>query len=190
MTCLIGLDGEMTGNLGPETHQLIQIGLANAEDRFVSDVGYAPHSYRTQPEALAVCGFTPERIEGAPPPSVVDEEAAKWIQRMFGDQRPMPIGFGVSYFDLPYVKVYLPRTFSMLNRQALDLLTVCQYLTDASRGAGLERDFRAWMGDAKKHAADKLGGANWHDAGFDAEAAYIAYDWMVLQLTVALKRMS
>lgn len=96
----------------------------------------------------------------------------------------------MSYFDLPYVKVYSPKTFSMLNRQALDLLTVCQYLTDASSGAGLERGFRAWMGDAKKFAADKLGGANWHDAGFDAEASYIAYEWMVLQWTVAPKRMS
>ena len=120
----VGLDCEMTGNGGPTTHQLIQLGLSSGRSSFVSDVGHDRKSYAYQEEALAVCGFTPARIEAGPPAETVDLDAVEWLEQQYPSSSPWPTGFGVSYFDLPYIAAYLPRTLARLNKRCADLTSV------------------------------------------------------------------
>jgi hypothetical protein len=180
----VGLDGEMTGNSGPSTFQLIQIGLASPHDSFSRDIGYKHGSYAYQEEALKVCKFDQDRIERGASPAEVDLEAVKWLDQHYPPPiSPWPTGFGVSYFDLPYVATYLPKTYARLGKPCADLRVRCQFLEEVCAIRGMtELNFRYWMDGAKDNAKDRLGREDWHDAGFDAEAALLCHEWLTKQL--------
>jgi hypothetical protein len=180
----VGLDGEMTGNTGPSTFQLIQIGLASHDNTFVRDIGYQKGSYAYQKKALEICKFTLDRIERGRPPAEIDLEAVEWLDRHYPlPIVPWPTGFGVSYFDMPYVARYLPKTWARLGRPCADLRVMCQFLEEvcATRGT-TERNFRYWMDGAKNHAKNRLERDDTHDAGFDARVALLSHRWLTDQL--------
>ncbi|MCA1704012.1 MAG: hypothetical protein LC808_12395 [Actinobacteria bacterium] len=166
----IGVDGEMTGTDGPDIHQLIQIGVATAPDEvFVSDIGYKKWS--EDAESMAVHGLSAERIRAAPGADAVDAELCKWLaDKVVGADRGLiVVGWNVAAFDLPYVRRYLPRFAGHLSRRSVDLNAVCFTFagTAGSRWKRLKKR-------SKRYAEERLGRANWHDAGYDAAAALLA----------------
>lgn len=169
----VGVDGEMTGTDGPAVHQLIQIGVATAPDGvFVSDIGY--DEWRQNEDSMRIHGFAPERIRAAPRPHVVDRNVTSWLSdKVVGAEKGLiAVGWNVCGFDLPYVRHYLPRLGSFISRRSVDLNAVCfTFAGDAgSRWKRLKKR-------SKRYAEERLGRAAWHDAGYDAVAALLAWEY-------------
>jgi DNA polymerase III epsilon subunit-like protein len=169
----IGVDGEMTGTDGPAVHQLIQIGVATAPDEvFVSDIGY--DAWSEDAESMVVHGLSAERIRAAPRADVVDAELCRWLgDKVVGSGRGLiAVGWNVAAFDLPYVRRFLPRFTSHLSRRSVDLNAVCFTFagTAGSRWKSLKKR-------SKRFAEEQLGRAEWHDAGYDAAAALLCWEF-------------
>jgi hypothetical protein len=97
-----GLDGEMTGT-DPQRHSLIQIGLALSEKEvFSSRIGWVDFEY--EPEALEAIKIHPSDICDEPLINMVDAALVKWIRdRDIQKGTVVPIGWGVSNFDRPFI---------------------------------------------------------------------------------------
>lgn len=169
----IGVDGEMTGTDGSAVHQLIQIGVATAPDEvFVSDIGY--DEWRQNEDSMRIHGFSPDRIRAAPRPEAVDTAVTQWLSdKVVGAEKGLiAVGWNVCGFDLPYVRNYLPRLGGFISRRSVDLNGVC--FTFAG-GAGSR--WKTLKKRSKVYAEERLGRAEWHDAGYDAAAALLAWEY-------------
>lgn len=169
----IGVDGEMTGTDGPAVHQLIQIGVATSPDEvFVSNIGF--DAWQENVESMQIHGLSPELIRSAPRPDDVDAALCGWLaDKVVGAERGLiPVGWNVAAFDLPYVRHYLPRFSTHLSRRSVDLNAVCFTVagTAGSRWKTLRKR-------SKRFAEEKLGRADWHEAGYDAAAALLSWEY-------------
>jgi len=199
----LGLDGEMTGNKSPANYQLIQIGVflprnlysGSSPDLrtqlFVSDVGY--ETWNEMEEAMEVNGFTADRIRAGKRPEDVDQDLVVWLED-WGIERKkaVPIGWNVGSFDMPYVRYYLPESSKYFSYRTVDLNSVCFTLARASHFS-----WTALKSASKRHAEDVMGkgtmprrtgivgeSVSWHDAGYDAEASYVAWDYLSSLITL------
>lgn len=182
----IGLDCEMTGtNL--DVHDVCQIGVfVPGRDPFVSDVlPSQPHIF--DPKALGVNGFTRDRLEAAPAAAMVDTQLLSWLEQRLEGADAHPVGWGVSYFDMPFVRKALPETWRRLSRRSVELTSVCFVLDgkkEVLKGGKLGQTlgWKGWKRAAKRHAEELLAEFYdqpcWHDAGYDARAAHVAYEFL------------
>ncbi|MFA5890258.1 MAG: hypothetical protein WDA27_04835 [Actinomycetota bacterium] len=181
-----GLDCEMTGtNL--DVHDVCQIGVyLNGHDPFVSDVlPSRPHIF--DPKALAVNGFTRDRLEAAPSAAFVDAQLLAWLEQRLEGAEAHPVGWGVSYFDMPFVRKALPETWRRLSRRSVELTSVCFVLAGKKEildtgKAGQTLGWRGWKRASKRFAEERLAEfydqPRWHDAGYDATAAYYSFEFL------------
>lgn len=182
----IGLDGEMTGTL-TNVHQLIQLGLAIPGDMKRGqpqmskswDIGW-DHPL-LDPQAMAVNGFTIDRIEAAPRAEAVDAQILQWLDDRGVTERTscIPVGWNVASFDMPFVRKTLPLTAELFSRRAVDLNALCFSLHRWPDG----QTWKAWKRWSKQHAEERLKeqgiAPQWHDAGYDALASL--YEWEFLK---------
>lgn len=194
----IGLDGEMTGSEIADGHRLIQIGVATAVDVgpfdvsdgpgcqvdvFTADIGQptAP----IDPRASEVHGFSDQRIRNGPPADEVDGRLRIWLEQRGGrvkGRRLAPVGFNVARFDMPFVEQALPQTNAVLSRRTIDLnasLYTLQSLVELGGGhptrSGLKRMAKRWAAEELTRQGHQEA---WHDAGYDAAAALLAFRWL------------
>ena len=179
----VGLDGEMTGSTSPDAHlkfQLIQIGIAlRSGEGFVSDIGYP--TWNQTDKAMAVNGFTPERIRAAPPSAEVDARLDVWLTEHGVIKQAVPVGWNVGAADMPFVRGYLPLSAAHFGYRAVDLNSVSFTLGEVS-----EHSWKAIKKRAQEFATtqadhDAVEGHR-HDAGWDARAAL--YEWTFLQMMI------
>jgi len=195
----LGLDGEMTGNRSPIEHQLIQIGVYTSgswlssstgpdprPQLFVSDIGY--DTWNEMEEAMEVNGFTAERIRAGPRPEIVDQNLVVWLEEWGVERKKaIAIGWNVGIFDMPYIRHYLPESAKYFSYRSADLNSVCFTLAKASRFS-----WTALKSAAKRHAEDRIrtdmrvagSKKTWHDAGYDAQASYFAWDYLWSLITL------
>ena len=167
-------------------YQLVQIGAAFRDDvgeysLFSSDIGY--DEWDEEPEAMAVHGMTKERILAAPRAQVVDAKLQQWFEQQ-GIRKAVPVGWGVSGFDMPYARRYLPEASRFLSMRSVDLTGVAFTIAEI---AG--HSFNAVKGASKKYAERELRQRfskqpSWHDAGYDAIAALMAWEYFKKILVV------
>ena len=171
----IGLDGEMTGYLD-NGGELCQIGLASmAGSVFCKDIHC--DLWRADPEAMAVHGIDPGWLrEGAPTAAKVDNDAAYWLAQVVGGtQRAIPVGWGVSYFDMPFIRKYLPKTLNYLTPRSVELGSVA-----FSIGAAFGLSPNTIKSKSKRYAERQVSSdVKWHNAGFDALASLNAWRYML-----------
>jgi DNA polymerase III epsilon subunit-like protein len=178
---LLGLDGEMSGSEIQEGHVLIQIGAAfSATERFSSLLGYPKDSYPSTEVAMNVHGFTPSQIERAPSPKEVDDLFYAWLTGALEKRgldtkvhRLIPVGFNVGGFDLPFIKKFLPRSYSLLSRRVVDLNAfLFSYADRRVPYQGATPKWSGWkrlaVAAAKKELRDAGVKESAHDAGYDA----------------------
>lgn len=191
----VSLDGEMTGSgsrepsvVAHKEYQLIQIGLATMEmgkrpdpvvlrpetlKMYVSDIGY--DTWNAQPQAMEVNKFTPERIRAGPMPGQVDLEANVWLNVHLGEgKRDLhAVGWNVGSFDLMFIREYLPLLGDRFSYRSVDLNSILYSVADT------EDDYKRLKGAAKSGAEVALRNMGvesaWHDAGYDAAAALMAF---------------
>lgn len=158
----VGLDCEMTGtNL--DVHDICQIGVyLPGHDPFVSDVVPSrPHIF--DPKALAVNGFTRVRLEAAPAAAAVDARLLAWLEQRLEGAEAHPVGWGVSNFDMPFVRKALPETWRCLSRRSVELTSVCLVLAGKKEilkngKVGQTLGWKGWKRASKRHAEEKLAG--------------------------------
>lgn len=184
---IVGLDAEMTGNNLSKGHVICQIGvcLGNEDDTFVSDVGWLP-GYTWEQQALDVNGFTHDRILSADPHNQVDRALYNWlVANGATNKNVVPVGWGVSYFDMPFVREQLPITASLISRRPIELFAICQVMAAAGcldqEGRPI-RNAKTWKKKAKAAAIAGIINPQWHDAGFDAWASLNAYAYLIERL--------
>lgn len=182
----VGLDGEMTGTTkrgegpAPEKYQLIQIGMATSvTDIFTSDIGF--QVWNSTEQAMAVNHFTPERIRAGPLPGMVDEEACKWLDAKVGPgvRDIHAVGWNVGAFDMPFVNKYLPATGDRFSYRSVDLNSIV-YGIIGLEGTDKQYDRvkRAAKGYAETELKKVYPNPAWHDAGFDAAAGLLAFEYL------------
>lgn len=177
----IGVDGEMTGSDGTtlrpeEKYQLIQIGVATKKgEHFVSDIGY--DKYEFLQASLDVTGFTDERIRGGPPSEAVDGWLVKWLDERGLIRGLIPVGFGVSYWDMPFVRKYLPAFTTLLSHRSVELGAVCATLS-LVHNIPAKKISRKSKEYARVKLIEEGVPSNWHDAGYDARAALYSWEYL------------
>jgi hypothetical protein len=178
----LGIDGEMTGT-DSHRHCLIQIGVALSEDTiFNSLIGW--REFEFEPESLRVIGRTAESVSLGPAADVVDSELVSWAKRHgLAGKKIIPVGWGVSYFDRPYILTSLPRFHALLHHHSVELNAVAYALAGSCTYLGEYVDFDCWKRMAKKVAYLQVLNATGippkdHDAADDAVMALLAWRWM------------
>ena len=185
----VALDGEMSGTT--PRHQLIQIGVAvTPQQVFVSDIGCG--CPLLDPDAMAVNGFTKERVLSGPRAQSrdpdgegVDDQLYRWLVNLGAEERRcIPVGWNVGSFDMPFVRRTLPRTATLFGYRAVDLNSACFTLAGCF-GQVLRKQEPGWAGwkrMSKRYAERRLAEmgytATWHDAGYDAQAALLSWEFL------------
>jgi hypothetical protein len=187
----LGLDGEMTAADLAAGGRLCQVGLALALpdggiDIFRSDIGWQPGDYHWEDQALAVNGFTHERIQAGPPPGDVDAAVLEWLRGHGIDLarrgQIVPTGWNVAGFDMPFVWHALPQASRAIGRRSHDLNSVCFLLHETVPYEGSQPKWSGWKKIAHRKAEERLSALGiapaWHDAGYDAAASLAARDFL------------
>jgi len=184
----MGLDGEMTCADLAAGGRLIQIGLAvgtDRDERITELIGWDEGDFFAEEKAMEVHGIPVETILAAPRPPEVDERLYEWCLAHGGkaDKRKLiTVGWNVGAFDLPFVQHALPKTFSLLSRRSADLNAICFALGDTLTVSGSRpawTGFRRMSKRVAERSLEKLGvEAAWHDAGYDALAGLLSFQWL------------
>lgn len=172
MPFYLGLDGEMTGG-DVFKNELCQIGLATETgEKFESDIRCTLE--HIDDDAMAVHGIDRGWLkEGAPAPAVVDQRATEWFNKQTKLAKAIPVGWGVSYFDMPFVRRTLPQLAQRISRQSMEL-GAAGYLLAKTLGLNP----KTLKNHAKKYAESMIGETSrWHNAGYDALAAIYGFEY-------------
>ena len=194
MSIFCGFDGEMSGADLEGGCALIQIGAAIRIDgqvqTFCSDISPTPGPPGWwQPKAAQVHGLTLERLAAAPTASQVDDQLYDWLVAAGADPsrraRLLPVGFNVMAFDMPFVKKFLPRSYSLFSRRGIDLNALCFALAqaDQSSSARSADGYKRLMKQTVDPVVSQLNDQGPHNAGFDAAQALLGFEWISNGLT-------
>jgi hypothetical protein len=177
-TRLFGLDGEMSSSDLDKGGRLIQIGAAVIHDDdsihiFSELLNPGPNAWSEIAEA--VHGYTRAEVAAAPPADIVDSKLVEWLVLHGADRKrranTVPVGFNVTGFDMPHIRLVLPRTAALFSRRTVDLNSNC-YLLEGLRYDGNVLDFDGWKAIAQEYAARVINsygaGVAAHDAGYDS----------------------
>ena len=189
----IGLDGEMSGT-ALTTHRLIEIGVAPPTgDVFDSMIGW-PTGCAYEPEALRVIGRDASGLRLGPVAAEVDAQLVNWARAQgYVTGSMVPVGWGVSTFDLPFVVQTLPRFAEFLSHHTVELNALCYAAAgtgtadavDVSSGGAFNRWRRAAKSAAEAALAEAGHPPGWHRAGYDARASLEAWRWLTARLATA-----
>lgn len=173
----IGIDIETTGLNPAQGHRLIQIGLymgGQMAFKIVKDV-LPIGSMTIDQSALNVNGFNLARIGAGTPNDEIDYDLYNQLHGIykFNEGDIIAVGWNVGSFDMDFIKKEMPKFATLFSHRCCDLSGAAMLISDAL-GWGNWRDLKAHVqSEVEKEMA---GGApsKWHDAGWDAEAAYKA----------------
>jgi hypothetical protein len=108
----------------------------------------------------------------------VDSAASDWLDDRFGaGKRDLhAVGWNVGSFDLPFVREYLPSLGDRFSYRSVDLNSILYSMADT------DDEYKELKGKAKARAELALRAAGvepaWHDAGYDAAAALMAFKYL------------
>lgn len=162
-----GLDLETTGS-DYNKHGICQLGFFTPDFQYSIDIN--PGDVEIQEEALQVNKFTKERISNGMYYTTVDDRLVEDFHFVERDRHIIAIGWNVGSFDVPFIKKFLPKFHKMLSYRTVDLNAICFTINPAK----MEKTKKL----AKKYAEIKIGETNWHDALYDAKAAYWAWEYL------------
>jgi oligoribonuclease (3'-5' exoribonuclease) len=179
---LAGVDGEMSGP-DPTAHSLIQIGVALSEHQvFSSRIGWDAAQF--DPEALKAIGWTSDELRDGPSAQDVDQRLVSWLREHAVTERSIvAVGWGVSVFDIPFIRKCLPSFACFLHHHTVELNAIMyafgdsmSYLEQRPNAAGWKR-MAKYIGEHYMYLAyDRH--AQPHDAGDDAVQAIKSLRWI------------
>ena len=177
----VGIDGEMSSANLADGGRLVQIGVAvRLPDGSLDGASWIinPGEMAWDATAAAVHGISYETVimQGRSQDSV-DQELYEWLVGHGADARhrakTVPVGFNITGFDLPFIKLQLPKTFSVLSRRTAELNGML-WLLNGKNGLGFEE----WKDEALGQAHRLLEDYRPHDAGWDAQRHLLCYEYL------------
>ena len=193
----IGLDGEMSSAELEQGGRLIQVGAAVWSGRpgedceTFSSLIFLDESMPWSERAAQVHGIPRADLASAPSPVEVDKLFYAWLiahGAQEGSRIIVPIGLNVAAFDMPFFRLTLPRSSSLIARRAVDLNAICFSYDgwDPNPRSDGSRDFAGWKRSMKIAANTWLSEhgvpVREHDAGYDALQALVGWWWLREQL--------
>lgn len=177
----VGLDGEMSSNNVATGGRLIQFGLTvRAPEGYLDTFSMLinPGEMEWQDEAAAVHNISQDDIRDfGKPNEVADALFYEWLTSRGADPKrkiaTIAVGFNIMSFDMPFVRLQLPNTYSLFSRRGADLNAMC-FLLDGKDGVGYDK----WKERAKKYAEDTLNTNAPHDAGWDSQMHLLCMDYL------------
>lgn len=200
----IGLDGEMSGADLDQGGRLIQVGAASWANRpdaveTFSSLIFLDQAAPWSERAERVHGIARSDLLLAPAAHEVDETFYCWLLAhgaREGARVVVPIGLNVAAFDMPFFRLTLPRSSSLIARRAVDLNAICFSYEgwDPNPHADRPRDFAGWKRSMKIAANTWLRQngipTREHDAGYDALQALVGWWWLRKQLSNVTERLA
>jgi DNA polymerase III epsilon subunit-like protein len=193
----IGLDGEMSSADLDQGGRLIQVGAAiwsgqsGGSTETFSSLIFLDESMPWSERAAQVHGIPRADLASAPSPIEVDELFYTWLLEhgaQEGARIVVPIGLNVAAFDMPFFRLTLPRSSSLIARRAVDLNAICFSYEgwDPNPRSNATRDFAGWKRSMKLAANSWLAQygipVREHDAGYDALQALVSWWWLREQI--------
>ncbi|OOG43457.1 hypothetical protein [Rhodanobacter sp. C05] len=180
---LVGLDCETTGSIASR-HSLVQIGIYLPDgQQFFAQVGW--DAFEADPESLEVIRMSEDDIRRGPAASDVERDLLAWCEgHGIGDKALVPVGWGVSTFDLPFVTKTFPEFRKRyLSHRTVELNALCYALAGVKTYNDELRDFDFWKRTAKWAAEFEATASmritpDWHNAGYDAVTSLLAFEWL------------
>jgi hypothetical protein len=125
----------------------------------------------------------PAEIKKGPPVEEVDRNLISWLEdRGIGQHQLRGGGWGVTMFDLPFVIPALPGFTKFLSHHTVELNAVCYSLGNVKTYLGEVTETARWKRMAKYcaevHLAIEGRRPDWHDAGYDALASLLSWQWL------------
>lgn len=193
----------MTGtslNEGAELLQIAAVGplssfapprptKSQAQKVYQSTVGITESAY-WDIEAESIHGITKEEALKGRNAALVDIEFTNWLIELGANQKRrliVPVGFNVGSFDMKFIKSFLPKSFDLFTRRAVDLNGIC-FSIDGLKYLGETKSAEQWKELAIAYGRYRLsvegdkGLADAHDAEFDAWVH--AYAWEFLKESI------
>lgn len=179
----IGLDFETSGSDIDKGAVPIQLGLAWKDpddgvmvvhDRFIGGWDF-DGEHLWDEDSYRVHNLPRSLIDQAPPAWKVDIILANELLTYVGAKMwNLPVGWNVTGFDMPFIHKWFPNLSRILSYRAVDLTGITLALS-----GGDPNEYKRIKNLAKTWAAQQIDAEqSWHDAGYDAEAALWAYDWL------------
>lgn len=168
----IGVDGEMSHDDVSAGGALLQLGVAvrgvDGVMQHFDTVMRPGGEYAWDDVAASVHGFTREQVDSW---DVSVGEADKMLYDWLVGVGCKPskrsdnvaVGFSVGSFDMPFVKRFLPDTFSLFTRRFLDLNALV-YMLAVKTG----EEFLSVKTHVMDEVVERIGYNKAHDAGWDA----------------------
>lgn len=177
----VGIDGEMSCPDMEKGGKLIQIGVAVRTEAGIESVGYLlqpPADMYWEDRAALVHQIPLEKLvaEGLPAPEV-DELLYKWLVERGANPRQraktVPVGFNITGFDMPFVKVTLPKTYSLFSRRTGELNGMLWLFHGKNN-----LNYESWRQMSLDYAQMNLSDYKPHDAEWDAKRHILCYEYL------------
>lgn len=191
MTIFVGIDGEMSAADIDVGGQLIQIGVAirlvsGKVSMFSSLIRPAGDSEVFWSDAAAnVHNISLSDLQDAPTSEEVDGCLFDFLIAHGADPKRrynfVPVGFNVLAFDMPFVRQFLPRSYSLFSRRGVDLNGLC-FANSVVSSLSFDECKSRMMSEVSGFAS-QVSGAHVHDAGFDAVLALAGFEWFTSRLS-------
>lgn len=177
----VGIDGEMSGTEIEKGHRLIQIGLAVHTDRGVETIGFylKPREDMVWNEESAKVHQIPlETLElHGMDEQKVDDILFDWLLLHGANPRQraktVPVGFNIIGFDMPFIKLQLPKTYTLFSRRMADLNGMLWLLHGKNN-----KNMDSWKKMALDYAEMNLPDFYPHDAEWDAKRHLMCFEYL------------
>lgn len=162
---------------------------SRAQQVYQSTVGITESAHWSI-EAESIHGITKEEALKGRNVDLVDVEFSNWLIGLGARSKQrliVPVGFNVGSFDMKFIKRFLPKSFGLFTRRAVDLNGIC-FSMEGLEYYGEEKSADQWKQLAIQYGRYrlKLTGetkfADAHDAEFDAWVH--AYAWEFLKESI------
>lgn len=177
----VGIDGEMSCPDMEKGGKLIQIGVSVATPQGVETLSLylrPPEDMYWEDRAAEVHKITQEtlRLSGKHPEEV-DEILYEWLISKGANPKrrakTVPVGFNITGFDMPFVKVTLPKTYSLFSKRTAELNGML-WMLHGKKG----KTFEEWKAMAMEYAKINMVTYKPHDAGWDSARHLLCFEYL------------
>jgi inhibitor of KinA sporulation pathway (predicted exonuclease) len=176
----VGIDGEMSCPDMEKGGKLIQIGLSVMTATGIDTISLyirPPADMYWEDRAAEVHQITQEQLKGAPHPEEVDETLYEWLIKKGANPKrrikTIPVGFNITGFDMPFIKMTLPKTYSLFSKRTAELNGML-WLLHGKQGKTMEQ----WKTMSMEYAKMNMDTYKPHDAGWDSARHLLCYEYL------------
>ena len=176
----VGIDGEMSCPDMELGGKLIQIGMSVVSPLGIETISYyirPPEDMYWEDRAAEVHKITQDQLKGAPHPEEVDELLYEWLVSHGANPKrrvkTVPVGFNITGFDMPFVKVTLPKTYSLFSKRTAELNGML-WMLHGKQGKSMEE----WKEMSMEYARINMNSYKPHDAGWDSARHLLCFEYL------------